>query len=366
MEHHRFHLLDALRGLAALVVVFYHAPAYLNFDLPFGFLAVDFFFCLSGFVIAFSYEERLRSGLGPGRFILLRIIRLYPLYFLATILTLMRMPFIHARWDAVHRHPGPFAALVTMALLFVPNFTFPAKPFNFLYPFNAPAWSLFYELAANLLFAFVIVRRYAMILLALAASAGLGWMALLAIRFRTLNLGDVASGFAGGSARVAFSFSAGFFIYRAVRRTPWRLRGKPAGVACVVLGVSLCMMLSLSLPWNVAVLYELLFVLLLSPALVYAGSLVSVPRSLVRLSVFLGEVSYPIYMLHLCFSFGKDNAAFRNFVLAHPHLGLLAYVSSVAGIVVISDLAVRFFDAPVRQRLASALRQRTSAQQAVY
>ena len=70
MERHRFHLLDALRGLAAMLVVTFHTPAQLKYFLNFpnSFLAVDFFFCLSGFVIAFSYEDRLKQSLSLRNF----------------------------------------------------------------------------------------------------------------------------------------------------------------------------------------------------------------------------------------------------------------------------------------------------------
>jgi len=81
---HRFVALDSLRGLAALLVVLHHinGAGYL-LSLPlfrYGSLAVDFFFVLSGFVIAANYGERLTQGFSIGRFMALRLGRVYPLH----------------------------------------------------------------------------------------------------------------------------------------------------------------------------------------------------------------------------------------------------------------------------------------------
>ena len=85
----RFTGLDGLRGLAALAVFGAHVPDPLLRDaLPGCDLAVDLFFALSGFVLAHAYFERLRKGMGVGTFFKRRVIRLYPLYALGTIISL--------------------------------------------------------------------------------------------------------------------------------------------------------------------------------------------------------------------------------------------------------------------------------------
>lgn len=77
----RFVFLDELRGLAALSVVLLHASQIFSFRLnSHPSLAVDFFFCLSGFVLANGYEQELKSGaLGSRAFFLKRVVRLYPM-----------------------------------------------------------------------------------------------------------------------------------------------------------------------------------------------------------------------------------------------------------------------------------------------
>src|SRR5437762_9602227 len=81
----RFVVLDSWRGIAACLVALFHLDAYSHlYGVPFlrnSWLFVDFFFVLSGFVIAANYQQRLLEGFGVGRFLLLRLGRLYPLHF---------------------------------------------------------------------------------------------------------------------------------------------------------------------------------------------------------------------------------------------------------------------------------------------
>src|ERR1700712_1409072 len=86
----RYHTLDALRGLAAIAVVGFHISQ-VKLEpvlVPYGYLAVDFFFVLSGAVVAHAYEKQLRAGLSWQAFFVKRVIRLYPLALLGTALGL--------------------------------------------------------------------------------------------------------------------------------------------------------------------------------------------------------------------------------------------------------------------------------------
>jgi peptidoglycan/LPS O-acetylase OafA/YrhL len=87
LRGHRFATLDYLRGVAALAIVLLHFRYGLGVKLlPYGYLAVDFFFVLSGFVLAHAYEERLLAGMTPADFMRARLIRLYPLYAIGTVI----------------------------------------------------------------------------------------------------------------------------------------------------------------------------------------------------------------------------------------------------------------------------------------
>src|SRR5262245_45457012 len=95
-DAHRFLVLDGLRGLAAFAVILDHVSSVtLRHWFPGRYLAVDFFFVLSGFVLAHAYGERLQSQLSPWRFMCIRMIRLYPLYLLGLMLGLV-LPMIGA------------------------------------------------------------------------------------------------------------------------------------------------------------------------------------------------------------------------------------------------------------------------------
>ena len=138
-EHHRFHLLDGLRGIAAVIVVMLHAPIQYTSHFRFhgSFLAVDFFFCLSGFVIAFSYEKRLRSFLDLRTFAIARIIRLYPLAALGTVTGALMLAF------GFHNHGRTFTvgSLITHLLLGI--LIVPSTRYDVLFPLNPVVWTHF-------------------------------------------------------------------------------------------------------------------------------------------------------------------------------------------------------------------------------
>ena len=145
-----------------------------------SYLAVDLFFVLSGFVLEHAYGRRFREGMSVGTFMLARLQRLYPLYALAFILAL---PFLFAQ--LVNGALGPAQAVIEFLcgalMLPTPNFAHPQAD---LYPLNFAAWSLFFELLANLLFAAFGRRLHTKSLIwlvggcavALVACATAGWL----------------------------------------------------------------------------------------------------------------------------------------------------------------------------------------------
>src|SRR6201992_3323380 len=173
----RFEILDGLRGIAALSVVTFHFMeiVYSDYSKNFighGFLAVDFFFCLSGFVIGYAYDDRIRE-MGAWEFFKSRLIRLHPLVVLGSVLGLLAFLF-----DPFGGHPELYSTgkiiLVFLASIFlVPLPIVNDRAFN-LFSFNAPAWSLFWEYVANIFYALVlckISRRWLILLTILSAAA---------------------------------------------------------------------------------------------------------------------------------------------------------------------------------------------------
>src|SRR5215203_210548 len=142
-----FEILDGLRGIAALGIVIFHFMEWVFADISknfigHGFLAVDFFFCLSGFVIGYAYDDRIRK-MGAGEFFKLRLIRLHPLVVLGSVLGLLGFlldPFaLPSAYDA-----GTIALLFLSSLFLIPVPMMEERAFN-LFAFNAPSWSLFWE-----------------------------------------------------------------------------------------------------------------------------------------------------------------------------------------------------------------------------
>ena len=163
---HRFLLLDGLRGIAALMVLGYHlfeaiafaanAPEQHMFH---GFLAVDFFFILSGFVMGYAYDKRWNS-MTIGQFIRLRLIRLHPMVIMGIIIGILAFYLQGCvNWEG-NIIPSPTIFLcIIMSLILLPALGGTDVRGNTeLYPLNGPHWSLFFEYIGNLLYALLLHR----------------------------------------------------------------------------------------------------------------------------------------------------------------------------------------------------------------
>lgn len=288
-----FHTLDGLRGVAAITVVLYHyrdAVAPVRFDS--AYLAVDLFFALSGFVLAFAYGEALASSLRPARFLLLRVVRLYPLYLLGVAIALA--PALGALvLGRAQTWTWPSMALAApSALAFLPSPPLPGRP-PVLYPFDEPAWSLAFELAINLVFALLIRWRLARAMPAIVALAGLAIVAT-GLAHGSLDGGSEWPGWWIGLARVSLSFFLGVALFQthaagrlpALRCPAWALLGA-TGV-----------LLWYAPPPDWRPGYDILCVLLLFPAIV-ALAVSNEPRRGVDALAVLGLLSYPLYTIHV-------------------------------------------------------------------
>ncbi|HTJ53585.1 MAG TPA: acyltransferase, partial [Cyclobacteriaceae bacterium] len=140
-----FEILDGLRGVAALAVVIFHFTEWVspnaskNF-IGHGFLAVDFFFCLSGFVIGYAYDDRI-GKMGVKEFFKSRLIRLHPLVILGSVLGLLGFLLDPFASPSAY-NSGEVAVLFVCSLFLIPLPLMKERFFN-LFAFNAPAWSLF-------------------------------------------------------------------------------------------------------------------------------------------------------------------------------------------------------------------------------
>ncbi|MBW4023445.1 MAG: acyltransferase [Proteobacteria bacterium] len=333
MKLHRFVVLDGLRGAAAAVVLCLHlAQQHDVAALPLAAQAVDFFYMLSGFVIAFAYEERLKgASMSFMGFAWLRIVRLYPLVFLATVAGMLLG--VLAVWrGSITSHQ--LLEATALGLLLLPSFVFPQ--WETAYPLNLASWSLTFELFANAAYAvavrFLTTRR--LIVLIAASVALLVWVSY---ENQGIGGGNNQNNFLFGFGRVMFPFFAGVLIYRVRAHIPTVSFG---GVAVLV-----ALPLLLLAPVNSAVA-SLLYVLLLFPMIVAVGSTAVVPPQLASWCRFSGMLSYPLYILQgPILRIGEE-------LLKHMHLNPIeAYVfaaGEAAVVVMVSLAAVHVFDNPLQ------------------
>ncbi len=139
--------LDELRGVAALSVVLLHASQIFGFSLgSYAYLAVDFFFCLSGFVLANGYDQKLRSGgLRSSAFFLKRLARLYPMIVVGVAVGVLAAVFASEPHISLHDIP----ILTVGALLLLPLGLLAGQE---AFSINSPLWSLCFEMVASVVY----------------------------------------------------------------------------------------------------------------------------------------------------------------------------------------------------------------------
>jgi peptidoglycan/LPS O-acetylase OafA/YrhL len=204
---------DGIRGLAAIVVLMFHTAVKAGRPelMPVGYLAVDLFFALSGFVIAQAYGAKLHDGMGLRAFLAIRGRRLYPMFFLGQVLGFL--VFAAAALVGVPGYTfGPLWIALGLGLLVLPV---PVRGIGSAPPMlalNNPGWSLFFEVAINIAYALALPWLSRKVLWMLL---GLGAVALLiaGVHWGDLLIGPTVKTFPGGLARVLFSFTAGVLLY---------------------------------------------------------------------------------------------------------------------------------------------------------
>ena len=338
----RFVVLDGMRGLAALVVITDHvaSPLLMNL-LPGRYLAVDFFFVLSGFVLAHVYAERLKTGLSFASFMRIRIVRLYPLYLVGAALgAALALIYALRGWADYSVTTVIASSLVALTMLPCPAglSLWPNAP----YPLNGPSWSLFFELFVNAIFAATarwLTPRLCLVFMAIAGVL----LVPTAFGFGQLDGGFAWDNFIAGFPRVVFGFFTGVFIYQT--RLYERVRALPAGVAYIAL--LLVFMVPAVGVWRAT--YDLLAALILFPALVTLCANAQARGALNWLSAMIGALSYGVYVLHVPL-WGWLTIASAHFKLDWPGIVNVAVVATAA--LLAAAVLDRVYDRPVRKMLS--------------
>jgi peptidoglycan/LPS O-acetylase OafA/YrhL len=287
-----FEMLDGLRGIAAIAVVLFHfmeiaTPDYSDSFIPRSYLAVDFFFCLSGFVIAYAYDDRI-SRLGISNFLKLRLIRLHPLVVIGTFIGLLA--FIYDPFNDLAKSFTPLQkiGMLLSGITLIPYPIVPQRYFN-LFHLNPPTWTLLWEYIGNILYAVLLIRISKKVLWILVF---IGAVLLCAV---SMHSGYLAVGFGGddflsGGVRLWFSFLMGILIFR----SRWILSNIMSffTFACLL---SVVFVIPFSPTYGKFI--DPIIVLFYFPFLVALGNGNRFLQGN-KICHFLGDISYPLYIIH--------------------------------------------------------------------
>ena len=353
-----YEILDGLRGVAAAMVVAFHlleahsGGNHLNQIINHGYLAVDFFFMLSGFVIGYAYDDRW-NRMSTGTFFKRRLIRLQPMVVMGSIVGAALFWFQDAPCYPAMEGVSAGAVLLVMLLgctLLPLPLKWDVRGWMEMHPLNGPAWSLYYEYIGNILYA-LFIRKFSKtaltVLVAIAAC-------FTVHRCLTAPAGDIVGGWAlnweqqyVGLVRLMYPFFGGLLL----SRLGWLIRTRKNAFGWC----SLMIIAVLSAPriggedgyWMNG-LYEAFCIICIFPVIVSmgAGGRITGKRS-AAVCKFLGDISYPVYITHYPLVYIYTAWAFnRQATLAEglPYM-LLTFVGAFA----LAYACLKCYDLPVRK-----------------
>lgn len=362
-----YELLDGLRGVAAILVLWYHIFEGYAFaeNVPViespnhAYLAVDFFFMLSGFVIAYAYDDRIGRSMPLGNFFKRRLIRLHPMVVIGALLGAVTYLIQGGmQWDGTHVTTSLVMLALLCAIFFipaVPGGIYEVRGNGEMFPLNGPAWSLFFEYIGNILYALFIHRLSDRLLFiwTLIVGLALGWFTVTDYSgYGSLGVGWTldSSNFMGGLLRMLFPFSLGMLVCRYFR--PFKIRG--AFWIC-----SLILLLLFYVPYIPGLepvcyngIFEMCCIAFVFPILVCLGASGSTTdRYSSRICKFLGDISFPVYIIHYPFYYLFYDWLIKNKYYTFGSTWATA-VSLMIGNIVLAWLLLKVYDEPLRRYLA--------------
>jgi peptidoglycan/LPS O-acetylase OafA/YrhL len=339
--------LDGLRGFAAISVLVFHLGQWLNSPslAANSGLAVDLFFCLSGYVLPLAYRRQVDS-LSTLRFLRTRLVRLMPLIALAIAIG---APYVVFR-DKLSAAGVPYAAVATAVLLGLCNLPYFGAPRAIggpeLFPLNGPQYTLFLELIVNIVW--WQTRRINQLRFALV----LAILCFLLLPLVGLG-GDRPDNFWGGFPRVGASFFGGVAMFHLEGRLAhWR------GWTPIFWGLVGAMAVIFYIPLTVPFAIQLIWIAILSPLLVLTGPRARLSARMSRMCVLGGALSYPIYCLHYPL-FTWINGLYRD-CFGSQNIAVEGPLVVVA-VFAVSFTTLRLYDEPIRRILTARLQHLGSA-----
>ena len=361
-----YHLLDGLRGVAALMVIWYHVFEGYAFaggttidTFNHGYLAVDFFFILSGFVIGYAYDDRWGKNFTMKDFIKRRLIRLHPMVIMGAVVGAITF-YIQGsvQWDGTHIGISMVMLSLLCTIFFIPAMPgvgYEVRGNGEMFPLNGPCWSLFFEYIGNILYALFIRRLSNKALTIVVVLLGVA-LASFAI-FNVSGYGNIGVGwtldgvnFIGGLLRMLFPFSMGMLLSRNFK--PMKLRG--AFWICTLVMIALFAVPYLEGTESICTngIYEAFCIIIAFPILLWIGaSGTTTDKKSTQICKFLGDISYPIYVIHYPFMYLFYAWLIKNqlFTLGETwQVALCVYAWNI----LCAYLCLKLYDEPVRKYLA--------------
>lgn len=366
-----YELLDGLRGVAAILVLIYHIFEGFAFaestngegsglitTLNHGHIAVDFFFILSGFVISYAYDDRW-GKMSLGGFFKRRLIRLHPMLIMGAVVGMISFLLTGCQQWSGEVTPISWVMIALLLTIFMvpalPGLPYEVRGNSEMFPLNGPMWSLFFEYIGNILYALVIRRLSTKLLAVLTAilgvlhawifvgdlsgydSVGIGWT------IDTIN-------FWGGLVRMLFPFTMGMLLARTFK--PREVKGAFWICSAMLIAVFAVPYIAKSGAISLNSLYEVVCIAVIFPFIVWLGACGKGGDNYTgRINNFLGELSYPLYIVHypIMYIFYKWLIKNRCYTLGDT-LGLSALV--VLSSVALAYACLKLYDEPVRKWLA--------------
>ncbi|HEY1192679.1 acyltransferase [Flavobacterium sp.] len=277
--------------------------------------------------------------MGLRNFFIARIIRLHPLVIAGSILGLLAFLFDPFGGHLELYSAGKIVLTFICSLFLIPFPVIEDRGFN-LFSFNAPAWSLFWEYIANIVYALALykIRKNFLVVLTLISA--------VAICYVGYSSGNLLGGWSGptfwdGCARISYSFLAGLLIYR----SNWIIKNK-LGFG----GLTILLLLAFIMPFSkLNWIVEPLVVLFYFPLLISLGAGAVLKPGLEKICVFCGKISYPLYMTHYAFLWMFGNY-YTNYKPESTQLVLIV-TTSVILLVAFAYLIMILYDIPLRNFL---------------
>lgn len=366
-----YELLDGLRGVAALLVVFYHIFEGFSFaeltnnagdglitTLNHGHIAVDFFFILSGFVISYAYDDRW-GKMSLGGFFKRRLIRLHPMLVMGAIVgTVSFLAVGCQQWSGQTTPIGWVIIAMLLTMFMIPAISgapHEVRGNGEMFPLNGPGWSLFFEYIGNIVYALVIRRLSTKLLGVLVVILGVlhAWFFVGNIsEYDCIGVGWTIDSvnFWGGFIRMMFPFTVGMLLSRTFK--PRKIKRAFWICSALLIASFAVPYIASSSNFSINSLYEFVCIAFLFPAVVWMGACDAGEDGYTgKINKFLGELSYPLYIVHypIMYVFYKWLIEKGYYSLSQSwEVALVVVVASIA----LAYACLKLYDEPLRRWLA--------------